>query len=170
MQTEIVNNKQQLINLLDDWFENIYQEIYYEQLKLNKCKNLDKAQRQWKIVSHTNDNDINTYVFENTFLKKLAKIVDDDVLGFFPQKDFAFFLHEDEDGNTQVEIGDLEYFQKKGAQSDWHISEVAVIPEFLDEVCEGSFYSTKDIESTRKELLQLGFVEDDKFSKFMSNY
>jgi len=160
----------QLIDLLDDWFKNLYQEIYYEERCLNKCQNLDKAHRQWKMISHVNDNDINTYVFENTYLKKSAQVVDDYVIGFFSQKDFAFFLHYDQDNNVQVEIGDFEYFQKKGARSDWHISEVAVTPEFLNEVCEGSFHSPENIENTRKGLLELGFVEDNEFSKFMSRH
>lgn len=163
----IIMNKSnaQLIDLLDDWFKNIYQEVYHER-GLNKCKDLDKAEKQWKMISH--DNDDNSYVFENTYLKKSAQIVDDYVIGFFSKKDFVFFLHYDADGQIQVEIGDFEYFQKNGARSDWHISEVAVTPEFLDEVCEGSFYSEEGLENTRKGLLKLGFIEDEEFSKLMS--
>lgn len=164
------NSNAKLIDLLDDWFQNLYQEVYYESRGLNKCQNLDKAHGQWKMISHVNDNDINTYVFENTYLKKLAQVVDDYVIGFFPQKDLAFFPHVDEDGKTQVEIGDLEYFETKGARSDWHISEVAVTPEFLDEVCEGSFHSIENIENTKQGLLELVFVEDNEFSKFMSRH
>lgn len=171
MQTKIVdnktNNQPQLIALLEDWFKNIYQQVYHEQRGLEKCNDLDKAQGQWQIISHNEDN---TYIFENTYLKKSAQIVDDYVIGFYSQNDFAFFLHVNEDGKTQVEMGDLEYFQQYGARSDWHISEVAVTPEFLDEVCEGSFYSEEDIETTRKELIKLGFVEDNEFSNFMSSH
>lgn len=57
---------------------------------------------------------------------------------------------------------------KNESLSDWHISEVAVTPEFLDEVCEGSFHSEENIQNTRKKLIELGFIEDNEFSKFMS--
>ena len=155
-----------LIELLNDWFE-MYQEVYYEERELDKCKNLSEANGQWKFVSYINTNGIDTHVFENIYLKKLVQIENYDLIGFFPQQDYAFFIHN-EYGKTRVEIGDLEYFQKMKAMSDWHISDIIVTPSFLDEVCEGSFYSEESVETTREKLLELGFVEDEEFSKFMA--
>ena len=53
-----------LIELLNDWFE-MYQEVYYEERELDKCKNLSEANGQWKFVSYINTNGIDTHVFEN---------------------------------------------------------------------------------------------------------
>lgn len=82
----------QLIDLLDDWYNNIYQEVYHEKRELDKCKNLDKAQSQWQMISQSNDNDVSTYIFENTYLKKSVQIVDDYVIGFFQRKISLFFF------------------------------------------------------------------------------
>lgn len=161
------HKKKQLIDLLDDWFENIYQQIYHEKRLLDKCRNLETARGQWEFCSTTHSN---TYIFKNVYLGKCAQIVDECVIGFFSQKDFAFFLHINAEGKTQVEIGDLEYFQKEGCLSDWHISDIVVIPDFLDEVCEGSFDSDKDIDTTREELFKLNFIEDKDFSNFMTRH
>lgn len=85
--------------------------------------------------------------------------------------EYAFYIYEEtENGETLFALTDLQHYFKTGYPSDWHLSDILVFPEYIDEICEGVFASTKSLSETRKILLSLGFVENEKFGQFIKEH
>ena len=82
---------------------------------------------------------------------------------------YAFYFYEDklQDGEINLAITDLEYFKQEGYMSDWELSPLIEVPDFMYEVSSGVFVSSKDKPKTVSVLKKLGFVEDEAFTASM---
>lgn len=86
-------------------------------------------------------------------------------------KDFCFFLQRDsEDGDTYAYFVPLTYF-RENKQMSGEIYDVLdeYAPEDMDEVLDNCYACSRSMEEVEKELLEIGFVEDEEFTKFMSD-
>jgi len=81
---------------------------------------------------------------------------------------YAFYIFEDQTDDIPLAITDLEYFKSEGFASDWHLEHLVEVPDFMYEISEGLFVSSKDKKNTQSALKKLGFVEDADFSKIMA--
>lgn len=164
-------SNQEQINQLNNWLQD-YCEGNYD------IDNAEEHFQNWKKIDLPQAlQSKNAVVYENSSLDRKVVIINGEIRGFLADKKFAFYIQEsnedyqmmNEDVKCTLAITDLEYFQESGALNDWHISESVYIPEYLDEVAEGHFYSPENLEQTKKDLLALGFIEDAEFNNFISS-
>jgi hypothetical protein len=66
-----------------------------------------------------------------------------------------------------VFMTDADYFDRTSNQSDWHISEVTSVPDWIGEEAEGVFTSERTLAETVQELTRLGFRQSIAFSRMM---
>lgn len=144
---------------LDGWLEEYFDDGCYD-------IDVEKAIGKWKRLKKSkNENGQWERIFNNTYLNKKVLVIEDNIIGFFADKNYVF--HIDSLGN--IAVSDYEYFKKEKCQSDWHLSIFVNFPNFVSEEMEGCFSSEKSISETRDALIKFGFVEDQNFSEFIEN-
>lgn len=155
-------DSQEIKEMLDGWLEEILEDIatYNE-------NDLEKALGKWKRLSKSkNESGQWQRVFHNTYLDKKVLVVEGDIKGFLADGKYIFHISP----SCHVAVSDYKYFKTDGCQSDWHLSGFVIFPEFMAEECEGYFESREDFATTKDSLLNLGFVEDEKFSVFVEKF
>lgn len=157
---------------LDDWLEKNHND--WEIISFNY--NVEQSKGQWKRLSKRKNNDgEEERVFENTVNGLRLLTVGNEIKGVLANGRYVFHIvnFQDEDGKfdeengVRVSISDLPYFLKEGASSDWHVSQYTITPNFMFEDAEGDFSTEEDEKTTRKALLELGFVEREDYSQFI---
>lgn len=77
---------------------------------------------------------------------------------------------EPQEGEVFVVMCPIEFFNSRGCVYDQHLGIHDLIPEFMGECAECLFESNYPVDLTREKLLELGFVENEKFSNFCKNH
>ena len=97
-------------------------------------------------------------------------------------KDIFFYVgrekvHSYDDDEEQPQEGDvfvvmcpIDFFNSRGYVYDQHLGIHDLIPGFMGECAECLFESNYPIDLTREKLLELGFVENEKFSNFCKHH
>lgn len=151
----------QHISKLNEWILWLYQD--------EESDFLEKIIDQWQLESHIkNDKNEDVFIVNNIVLEKKLMMIKDKVKGFLPEGNYVFHA-EDFDGQVWISVSDYNYFKKSGYSSDWHLN-FLVFPDFLHEETEGGFSSEKDIDTTIKALLKLGYIEDPNYSSLISSH
>lgn len=165
-------NSDEIKESLDEWLSEIA-ECNHSMEDID----VDSTLGKWKRISKKKDPNGSTHrIFLNTKLNKQVLVIDDEIKGFLVDGDYAFYLytrpndHFSDIFSCYVFINDLTYFRKHKVLNDWHLGWMIHMPDYLSEVCEAEFGSSKSLDETKKDLLQMGFVEDEKFSQFMSHH
>jgi hypothetical protein len=155
-------DSQEIKEILDEWLEENLEDI-----AMYTDEDLEKSLGKWKRLSKKKNADGEwERVFSNTYLNKKMLVVDESIKGFLADGQYVFDINS----SGRIAVSDYECFKKNGHMSDWHLSGFVVFPDFVDEEMEGYFCTEKDISITKKAFLDFGFVEDEKFSQFMSSY
>jgi hypothetical protein len=79
---------------------------------------------------------------------------------------------EEYDGEILVSITSVEFWEKNGHWSDYHISDelVDILPSFLVECMEGVFETSLSMEETISRMKEIGFRTDPEYDKFCKNF
>lgn len=86
-------------------------------------------------------------------------------------KDFCFYLEVDPtDGDTYAFFCPIKFFKENGQMSkELYDALDEVVPADMDEVADNCYSSSKSLDEVEQKLLDLGFVKDDEFWKFMDS-
>lgn len=161
----------QIKEMLDEWYFELKMDLLEDEFdeddpefEINK-NYIEKSIGKWiRVSKNKNSNGDYQRIFENKITKEKVLVIEDNILGFTAEGKYVFHIFS----SNRIVISDLNYFNKNGYCSDWHLSHLVATPDFLTEQQESVFSSKKDVTFTRQTLIDLGFIEDNNFSKFVS--
>ena len=158
---------------LDEWLEDALDGAESEEEESWNSKGYFNAVGKWKRLSKKRDaQGRENRIFLNTSLNKKMLVVGDKIKGWYSDGGYAFYIgkHINEPQALTITITDLKEFKAYGHSSDWHLTGLVVLPDYLDEEMEATFISYKSKEEINADLIALGFVQDSAYSEFMKKH
>ena len=114
----------------------------------------------WKDILETSDN----YIYNSDNGEELYE----ELCQNSKPSDFYFYVHKgppEQDVCTDISIVPKQFFNVTDGMYDQFMDLSHILPEYCEDFEEAMWSCSKDIKKVRKDLLKLGFEENEKFNK-----